>query len=269
MRFTKMQGCGNDYVYVNGFDERVDNPSELARAISDRHFGVGSDGLILILPSSVADFRMAMYNADGSSAEMCGNGIRCVGKYVRDKKMTLKDTVRVETGAGIKTLTFVVADGHVAKVTVDMGAPTVSPKLAQLSALGLTFEVTLVSMGNPHAVCFIDDTSAFPVDVYGPVLENDPLFPNRSNIEFVEVISPDHVKMRVWERGSGETLACGTGTCAVCVASHLRGLTGRKTRVDVLGGSLDLHWDEVSGHVFMAGSAEFVFEGEWPYRHKK
>ena len=251
MRFTKMHGCGNDYVYVNGFAETVKNPGEVARFVSDRHFGIGSDGLILICPSDKADFEMAMYNADGSRAEMCGNGIRCVAKYVYDYGLTDKTRISVDTLAGIKYLELFVEEGKVREVTVNMGAPILeaeqipvdfsnSPVISQpLDAAGKSYEVTCVSMGNPHCVIFMDeDVRELDLGKIGPDFENHARFPKRINTEFVNVIDETHLRMRVWERGSGETLACGTGTCATVVAAILNGLTKDEVSVELLGGSL-------------------------------
>lgn len=275
MKFTKMQGLGNDYVYVNLFEEKVEDPVATAIAVSDRHFGIGSDGLILIGPSDVADFEMIMYNLDGSRGEMCGNGIRCVGKYVYDHGMTDKTEITVETLGGIKVLQlFVGDDGCVDQVRVDMGEPILeSEKIpvnlpdpavsVPIEVDGKTWAVTCVSMGNPHAVVFVDDVDALDLEKIGPPFENHLLFPNRINTEFIQVVDRSHVKMRVWERGSGETMACGTGACASTVACVLNDLTDRHLYLDLLGGRLDITWDEESGHVFMTGPAVTSFEGEW------
>ena len=275
MRFTKMHGCGNDYVYVNGFAETVKNPGEVARFVSDRHFGIGSDGLILICPSDKADFEMAMYNADGSRAEMCGNGIRCVAKYVYDYGLTDKTRISVDTLAGIKYLELFVEEGKVREVTVNMGAPILeaeqipvdfsnSPVISQpLDAAGKSYEVTCVSMGNPHCVIFMDeDVRELDLGKIGPDFENHARFPKRINTEFVNVIDETHLRMRVWERGSGETLACGTGTCATVVAAILNGLTKDEVSVELLGGSLRIRWDREQNLVYMTGPAEVVFDGE-------
>ena len=277
MKFTKMQGIGNDYVYVNCFQEHIPDPSALAVKISDRHFGVGSDGLILICPSKVADFQMVMYNADGSQSQMCGNGIRCVGKYVHDKGLTDQTTVTVETLAGVKTLVLHLGqDGTVATVTVDMGAPILTPKeipvagegdsfVAQpLVVNGKTWSVTAISMGNPHAIVYVDDTDSLDLLDIGPAFECHLAFPQRTNTEFLQVLDRHTIKMRVWERGSGETLACGTGACASLVASYLNGKTDRQATLRLLGGDLKIRWDAESGHVFMTGPAAFVFDGEYP-----
>ena len=280
MKFTKMHGCGNDYVYVNGFTEKVDNPSEVAKFVSDRHFGIGSDGLIMINPSQVADFEMAMYNADGSRGEMCGNGIRCVGKYVYDFGLTDKTSISVETLAGIKYLDLTVENGKVEKVRVNMGAPILTPAEipvdpalfpdAQDAVIdqplvveGKEYKVTCVSMGNPHDVIFMDeDVRALDLEKIGPGFENHMAFPKRTNTEFVNVIDETHLRMRVWERGSGETLACGTGTCATVVAAVLNGLTKDAVDVELLGGSLHIEWDREANLVYMTGPATVVYNGE-------
>ena len=280
MKFTKMHGCGNDYVYVNCFLETVDNPGEVAKIVSDRHFGIGSDGLILIKPSKVADFEMAMYNADGSRGEMCGNGIRCVAKYVYDFGLTDKTSISVETLAGIKYLDLTVENGKVAKVRVNMGAPILTPAeipvdpslfpqikdaiVAQpLTVDGKEYAVTCVSMGNPHDVIFMDeDVRGLDLEKIGPDFENHRAFPKRTNTEFVNVIDETHLRMRVWERGSGETLACGTGTCATVVAAVLNGLTKDAVDVELLGGSLHIEWDREANLVYMTGPATVVYTGE-------
>ena len=274
MRFTKMQGIGNDYVYVNCFEERISEPSAVARMVSDRHFGVGSDGLILICPSEIADFRMDMYNADGSQAQMCGNGIRCVGKYVYDRGLTDKTVVRIETLAGVNTLELHVENGSVRSVTVDMGEPRLAPGEIPVRGEGANFigrlvtvnmiqyRITAVSMGNPHAVVFLPDTDSLDLAAIGPAFEHHRLFPERTNTEFVHVIDRNTLKMRVWERGAGETLACGTGACASLVAAVLCGKADRRATLKLLGGDLDILWDEETNHVFMTGPAAFVFDGE-------
>ena len=274
MKFTKMNGCGNDYVYINGFVENVENPKELAKKVSDRHFGIGSDGLILIVPSDKADFCMRMFNADGSEGEMCGNGIRCVAKYVYDHKMTDKTEISIETKAGIKYLDLTVEDGKVTKVKVDMGEPILEPKKIPvrsekkrvvnepIAVAEKTWNMTCVSMGNPHAVVFVEDTGSLEIEKYGPLFENHELFPNRTNTEFVQVLNRNEINMRVWERGSGETLACGTGTCASVVACILNGYTDEKVLVHLLGGDLEIEYEKTTNHVFMTGPAETVFEGE-------
>ncbi len=277
MKFTKMQGCGNDYVYVNCFAEKVENPSELAKIISDRHFGVGSDGLILIMPSETADCRMRMFNWDGSESEMCGNGVRCVGKYVHDRGIVNKDTITVETLAGIKILNLKLDDeNQTISLTVDMGEPILKAsdipvvseenpvKNLTLKAFDREFTFTCVSMGNPHAVTFIDNVDDFNIEKYGSVLETDEHFPKRANIEFVQIIDKSHLKMRVWERGTGETLACGTGTCATVVAAALKEKSDiNNVDVKLLGGHLQITWDEKDNHVYMTGPAEFSFDGVW------
>lgn len=277
MRFTKMQGLGNDYVYVNCFKEKIENPSGLAVKISDRHFGVGSDGLIMINPSDRADFEMEMYNADGSRGEMCGNGIRCVAKYVYDYGLTDKTQISVETLGGIKYLDLTVEDGKVSLVKVDMGKPELAPEKVPVKADGDRavdepiavdgdeYRMTCVSMGNPHAVVFVDcDVRELPLEMIGPKFENHERFPNRVNTEFVRVLDRKTVEMRVWERGSGETLACGTGACAVAVACVLNGRTDDEVTVKLLGGDLLIKWDREKDTVFMTGPAKVVFEGEWP-----
>lgn len=283
MKFTKMHGCGNDYVYVDCTKEVIPNISETAIRVSDRHFGIGSDGLILIKASDVADFEMDMYNADGSRGKMCGNGIRCVAKYVYDHGLTDKTTITVNTLSGIKTLKLTVEDGKVSKVRVDMGEPELIPAQVPVKAsvLGLaddrreaivaepleikgrSYDITCVSMGNPHCITFIgEDVRDFPLEEVGPVFEKHELFPERVNTEFINVIDKDHLRMRVWERGSGETLACGTGACAVAVASYLNGFTGRSVDIELLGGQLEVVYDEKTNHVFMTGPATEVFSGE-------
>lgn len=283
MKFTKMHGCGNDYVYVDCTKEVIPNISETAIQVSDRHFGIGSDGLILIKASDVADFEMDMYNADGSRGKMCGNGIRCVAKYVYDHGLTDKTTITVNTLSGIKTLKLTVEDGKVSKVRVDMGEPELIPAQVPVKAsvLGLaddrreaivaepleikgrSYDITCVFMGNPHCITFIEeDVRDFPLEEVGPVFEKHELFPERVNTEFINVIDKDHLRMRVWERGSGETLACGTGACAVAVASYLNGFTGRSVDIELLGGHLEVVYDEQTNHVFMTGPATEVFSGE-------
>ena len=277
MKFTKMQGLGNDYVYVNCFREKIADPSRLAVKISDRHFGVGSDGLILINPSDKADFEMEMYNADGSRGEMCGNGIRCVAKYVYDYGLTDQTSISVETLGGIKYLDLTVKDGKAVLVKVDMGKPELSPeKIPVVSAGekvvdepidvdGQNYRMTCVSMGNPHAVVYVDcDVRNLPLEEIGPKFENHERFPNRVNTEFVRVLDRRTVEVRVWERGSGETLACGTGACAVAVSCVLNGLTEDEVTVKLLGGDLQIKWDREKDTVFMTGPAEVVFDGEWP-----
>ena len=251
MKFTKMQGLGNDYVYVNCFQEKIENPSEVAIKVSNRNLGIGSDGLIMINPSKVADFEMEMYNADGSRGKMCGNGIRCVGKYVYDYGLTDKTSISVETLGGIKYLDFTIEDGKVKLVKVDMGSPELVPA-----------NIPIVAMGNPHTVVYIDDVKGLEIEKIGPKFENHERFPDRINTEFAHVIDGNTVEMRVWERGSGETLACGTGACAVAVASILNGLTEDKVTVKLLGGDLQIEWDRKANKVYMTGPAEVSFEGE-------
>lgn len=274
MKFTKMEGLGNDYVYINCFKENVKHPEEVAKKLSDRHFGIGSDGLILIKPSDKADFEMEMYNSDGSRSEMCGNGIRCVGKYVYDYGLTDKTEISVDTLAGIKYLKLEVVDGKVEFVTVNMGAPQLDPKLIPVAMdkerivdmpvyIGDSkYNITCVSMGNPHCITFVDHTVKLPIEKIGPEFENDQLFPNRVNVEFVKIINRKEVKMRVWERGTGETLACGTGACAVTVACILNGLTEDEITVHLLGGDLRVKWDQDENVVYMTGPAKVVFDGE-------
>ena len=274
MRFTKMEGLGNDYVYVNCFAEQVENPKELAIKVSDRHFGIGSDGFILIKPSEVADFCMDMYNADGSRSEMCGNGIRCVAKYVYDKGLTDKTSISVETLAGIKYLDLTVDKGRVVMVTVNMGAPELLPAkipvrsdkdilvAEPISVGGQEYKMTCVSMGNPHCVVFVEDTAAFPLEEKGPLFESHELFPNRINAEFIQILDRKTVNMRVWERGTGETLACGTGACASTVACILNGLTDDEITLHLLGGDLKVRWDREANLVYMTGPAAIVFDGE-------
>lgn len=274
IKFTKMHGLGNDYVYMDAINQNISNPSELSKFVSDRHFGIGSDGLILICSSEVADFKMRMFNADGSEAEMCGNGIRCVGKFVYDKKLTNKNIITVETLAGIKELVLNIKDGVVSKVRVDMGKPILEPgkipvisdedvvRNLKLEACGKEFDFTCVSMGNPHAMTIVDDVENFDVCKYGSILEVDKAFPNKANIEFVTVWDKNNISMRVWERGAGETLACGTGASAVVVACCLNNLTERSVCVHLLGGDLNIEWDKDDNHVYMTGSATMVFDGE-------
>lgn len=276
MKFTKMHGTRNDYIYVNGFIEKIENPAEFAIKYSDRHKGIGSDGLVMIMPSDTCDFRMRMFNADGSESEMCGNASRCIGKYVYDKGLTTKTSVTLETLAGVKVLElFIGADNLVEKVTVDMGEPILNglqiPTIfdeAKVIDKKVTFSpeieynITTVSMGNPHAVIFTSGILELDLPKIGPVIENATIFPRRTNTEFIEVVDDSHVKMRVWERGSGETMACGTGACAAVVAGVLNGKNSRKTTVELLGGELTIEWKEADNHVYLTGGATTVFEGE-------
>lgn len=276
MKFTKMHGAGNDYVYIDGAAEAIDDPAALARAVSDRNFGIGGDGLILILPSAVADVRMRIFNPDGSEAEMCGNGLRCVAKYAYDHGLVPRLTMTVETGAGLLPVElFANPAGRVERVRVNMGRPRLTrgeipmagPAAEQviddeLTVLDRIFRITCVSMGNPHCVIFVDDVATFPVALYGAAIENHPLFPRRTNVEFVQVLSPGEVRQRTWERGAGETLACGTGASAVTVAGLLTGRTGGRLLNHLAGGDLELAWDG-SGEVFMTGPAAEVFTGEY------
>lgn len=274
MKFTKMQGLGNDYVYVNCFKETIENPPEMAKKVSNRNFGIGSDGLIMINPSDVADFEMEMYNADGSRSEMCGNGIRCVGKYVYDYGLTEKEHISVETLAGIKYLDLTVEDGKVKLVKVDMGSPELVPENIPIVAdgnrvidepinvNGTEYRMTGVSMGNPHAVVYVEDVKGLDIETIGPAFENHERFPNRVNTEFVKVLDRNTVEMRVWERGSGETMACGTGACAVAVACILNGFTEDKVTVKLPGGDLQIEWDKEADKIYMTGPAEVSFDGE-------
>ena len=274
MKFTKMHGIGNDYVYVNCFKEEIENPSELARFVSNRNFGVGSDGLILIRPSEKADFQMDMYNSDGSQAEMCGNGIRCVGKYVYDYGLTDKTQITVDTLAGIKYLDLTVEDGKVSKIRVNMGEPILKPELVPvispedpavdipIEVKGKKYNMTCVSMGNPHAVIFMDHVKDLDIEVIGPYFENHTCFPKRTNTEFVEILDRNTVNMRVWERGAGETLACGTGACATAVACVLNDKTEDKLTVHLLGGDLQIELDRETNQIYMTGPATTVFDGE-------
>ncbi len=266
MKFTKMHGLGNDYIYLNCLGGAPDGLPALAAGLSDRHFGVGGDGLICIFPSEIADFRMDMYNADGSQGQMCGNGIRCVGKYVYDKGITRKTILLVETLAGLRTLTLGVDGGRVSQVTVDMGEPVLSP--SRVIEVGDTpYTVTPVSMGNPHAVVYVDEPDALDLPLIGPGFEHHMSFPGRTNTEFVKVMDRHTLHVRVWERGSGETLACGTGACAVLAASAALGLTGREAVVKLRGGDLHVCWSREDNRIYMTGPAVTVFEGEierWP-----
>ena len=290
IRFTKMEGCGNDYVYISGFEYQLDpeQKPEIVKKLSDRHFGIGGDGVIFINPSKIADFEMEMWNADGTRGEMCGNGIRCVGKFVYDSGMTHEKEITVESFGKVKYLTLYTGeteDGRelVQSVRVNMGAPILEAKEIPVAAdespvvsepisiaqkdsglkggVGTEYRMTYVSMGNPHAVVYIDSTDELEIEAVGPLFENHERFPNRTNTEFVQIIDPEHVKMRVWERGSGETLACGTGCCAVCVAGVLNGFTAPRLEVQVLGGKLLIEWDREENLVWMTGPATTVFEG--------
>lgn len=275
LQFTKMHGLGNDYVYMDAINQKIENRSELAKFVSDRHFGIGSDGLILICPSEKADFKMQMFNQDGSEAEMCGNGIRCVGKFVYDKGLTKKETITVETLAGIKTLVMTAKNGKIETARVDMGEPILEPekipvisnenpvKNLKLEVENKDFTFTCVSMGNPHAVTFIkEDVNKFDICKYGAKLEVNKAFPKKANIEFINVIDDKTLNMRVWERGAGETLACGTGACAVTVSAILNGYTKRAITVHLLGGDLKIEWNKNDNHVYMTGPATTVFEGK-------
>ena len=280
LRFTKMQGAGNDYVYVSGFDQTLPQDlNQLAIDVSDRRFGIGGDGLIAILPSDKADARMRMFNADGSESEMCGNGIRCVAKYVYDHGLCKQEALQIETGAGILSLELEIKNGLTSQVTVDMGTPrleagqiptTLGPSPTgqiinfPIEVRGHKLFVTCVSMGNPHCVLFVPEATDELVLEIGPLIERDERFPKKTNVEFVEVMSPGEVRQRTWERGSGETWACGTGASAVCVAGVLTGYTQREILNTLLGGQLRLRWDETTGHVFMTGPAVEVFSGQWP-----
>lgn len=275
IEFTKMQGCGNDYVYINGFTQKIDpeDKPEWVRKISDRHFGVGSDGAIFINPSKIADFEMEMWNADGTRSEMCGNGIRCVGKYVYDKGLTDKTELTVESFGKIKYLTLYVSEGKVDRVRVNMGAPELIAERIPvvcdkeqaidepIEVQGKTYHMTCVSMGNPHAVVFMDRVADLTIDQIGPYFENHARFPKRVNVEFVKKIDRNNVEMRVWERGTGETLACGTGCCATAVACVLNDVTDDTVTVHVLGGEIEISWDRSENLVYMTGPAETVFEG--------
>jgi diaminopimelate epimerase len=287
MKFTKMHGIGNDYVYVNGFEEKIPDPAAVARVVSDRHTGIGGDGLILVLPSDKADVRMRMFNADGSEAEMCGNGVRCVAKFAFDHGLSKSNPLRVETGRGVLTLDLKLANNKVEQVTVNMGQPILEPasipvdvkrmrKVNQseyevpldhpkraLFEWSAEFLATFVSMGNPHAVIYVPDVSRIEAEHLGPVIEHHPAFPRRINVHWVQVVSPAEVRMRTWERGSGITLACGTGACAVCVAGVLSGRTQRKILAHLPGGDLNLEWRESDNNVYMTGTATEVFTGEW------
>ena len=274
MKFVKMQGCGNDYIYIDGSKETVENKPEVVKKLSDRHFGIGGDGVIFINPSREADFEMEMYNMDGSRAEMCGNGIRCVAKFVYDKGLTDKTSISVISCGKIKYLTLSIENGKVSTVRVNMGSPILKAKDIpvisdkeevigdEIEVAGETYKMTCVSMGNPHAVVFVDEVAGLPLEKIGPLFENHVRFPKRVNTEFVKVLDENTVEMRVWERGTGETLACGTGACATVVACVLNGLTKEQVTVKLLGGNLQIQWDRVSNLIYMTGPATTVFEGE-------
>jgi diaminopimelate epimerase len=279
MRFTKMEGLGNDYVVIDGVSQALEIPEQslprLAREMSDRHFGIGSDGIILVLPSKVAHFRMRIFNLDGSEAEMCGNGMRIFARYVHDHKLTDRRELEIETLAGIIRPRLQLRAGKVTAVTVDMGVPRLErkeipmkgkggrPLRERLRVLGERLEATCVSMGNPHCVIFVEDVDKFPVERLGPAIERHDLFPRRTNVEFIQVVGPAQLRMRVWERGAGETLACGTGAAAALVAAHLTGRSGRKAVIHLRGGDLRVSWNP-DDHVFITGPAEEVFTGDWP-----
>ena len=276
INFTKMHGIGNDYVYINDTESIIKNANELSKKISDRHFGIGSDGLILIRNSDIADFKMSMFNADGSEAQMCGNGIRCVAKYVYDNKLTNKKSLKIETLAGIKTLELNVQDGQVFEVTVDMGEPILEPRKIpvnsnlkefinqEIKVNDTNYFATCVSMGNPHTIIFVKDVDEFRVCEIGKEIENNKeLFPQKTNVEFIEVLDAHNLRMRVWERGSGETLACGTGACASLVAGHLNNLCKSQAFVYLKGGILNIKWDKKTNHVFLTGGATKVFDGNF------
>lgn len=263
MKFTKMHGISNDYVYVNGFEEKVNNPSLVSKLVSERRTGIGSDGLILIVPSKEADCRMMMYNADGTEGAMCGNGIRCVGKYVYDHGIARKNPITVETKAGIKELRFAVKDGKVERVTVDMGIPEQTSLLPEpIVVEGKAYTFVGISMGNPHAVYFMEEIDGLDLEKIGPAFECHSRFPDRTNSEFIQVVDRSHLRMRVWERGSGETWACGTGATASAVAAVLLGYADNRVTVSLRGGDLEIFWDRESGHVLMTGGAMEVFQGE-------
>ena len=275
MRFTKMHGCGNDYIYVNCFEENVEKPNEVSKKLSERHFGIGADGLILIKPSDRADFKMAMYNADGSEGNMCGNGIRCVAKYVYDNRLTRKTRITVDTLSGVKELQMNIKNDKVDTVRVDMGRPvflceSIPVKFSkrymineEINVLGKTFSGTAISMGNPHFVTFVrEDLDNMNVDRFGREIEREPYFPDRVNVEFAKILNRNHIKLRVFERGSGETLACGTGACAAVVAAYINGYTNNKVKVSLLGGELLVEFDAKTKHVFMTGPATIICTGD-------
>lgn len=276
MKFSKMHGTGNDYIYINTLKSPVKNPEKLAITMSDRHYGIGSDGLILIEKSDIADFKMRIINPDGSEAEMCGNGIRCFAKYVYDHKHTSKKELNIETLAGIKHLKLTVKNNSVESVMVNMGAPILQreriPMIGKAGMVidetlqlddGTKFSITSLSMGNPHAVIFVEDIENFPLSKYGPMIENHSLFPNRTNVEIVKIINEDEISQRTWERGAGETLSCGTGASAVTAACILNKRTNRKVLIHLKGGDLVIEWNEDDNHIYMTGPAKEVFNGEW------
>lgn len=277
MRFTKMHGIGNDYIYINCLEQNVRNPEQLAVRMSRRHFGVGSDGLVLIQPSDVADFAMRMFNSDGSESEMCGNAVRCIGKYVYERGLTAKERFTLMTGAGLKEVLLRLDGERVRSVCVDMGSPELAPSRIPVSlsgdvvlghrleiGAGTTYAIHCVSMGNPHCVIFVRDPEDVDLSIWGPLIENHPIFPNRTNVEFTAVRDRGHIAVRTWERGAGETLACGTGACAALVASVLTGRVNREAEVKLHGGTLKVTWSPDDNHVYQEGPAEFVFDGEWP-----
>lgn len=275
IKFTKMHGLGNDYIYINCLEGAPRDPAALAIEMSDRHKGVGADGIILIMDSNVADFKMRMFNADGSEGKMCGNASRCIGKYVYEQGLTDKQIIRLETLSGIKILSLDVKAGKVEAVTVDMGEPVIDSELvpvisdkpsvinATVSTSAGDIRINAVSMGNPHGVIFVDNLDTIDVHALGRELELHPMWPDKANIEFAQVVAPDRIRMRVWERGSGETLACGTGACATAVAAAINGLTDREVTVDLLGGPLEIDWGD-DGHVYMKGGATTVYSGSYP-----
>mgnify|MGYP000997119098 CR=1 FL=1 len=275
MRFTKMQGIGNDYIYINGLEQYISDPASLARRMSAPHFGVGADGLVLIEPDEMSDFGMRIFNRDGSEAEMCGNALRCIGKFVYERGLTDKTRLVIHTRGGLRRIWLDVKDGKVQSQRVDMGTPELNPRELgvdlpgdlvlrhRLQILGQTMFITCVGMGNPHCVVFVRDQEIVDIETLGPLLETHPLFPNRINVEFVRVTSRDLLQMRVWERGTGETLGCGTGACAAVVAAVLCGLADRTARVRLPGGELEIQWNAEDNHVYQSGPAEFVFDGEW------
>lgn len=273
LKFTKMHGAGNDYIYIDAVNQNIDNPSALALSLSNRHFGIGSDGLVLILSSDIADFKMQMFNSDGSEAEMCGNASRCVGKYVFDHKLTQKKEITLETKAGIKYLTLLEGDSKTRKVMVDMGEPILDPQLIPvnidenpvlnypIAIDDKMWKISCVSMGNPHAVVFTENIEDLDLPILGPKFEQHPIFPRKTNTEFIEVLDRKTLNMRVWERGAGETLACGTGACASAVAAILNDYCDREIKINLIGGSLEIEWKQKNNHVYMTGEAVTVFEG--------